>query len=224
MSKKLNLTGVAFGRLTVISEAQPRNGRSMWDCLCACGNKITVPGNSLTTGNTTSCGCYQRDVARDSLRIRSTKHGGCGTRLYSIWRAMKSRCGYAKDVEYKNYGARGISVCDDWEDDFIAFKNWSLENGYRDSLSIDRIDTDGNYEPSNCRWSDTKTQNRNKRNCVKAGGKTIAEWSEIYGISRATIEGRLKRGWNFERAVSEPVRHHKGSSSTPPEQSERTNK
>ena len=133
------------------------------------------------------------------------KHGMSGTRLHHIWKSMKQRCNDPKCKNYKNYGAKGISVCGEWND-FEVFANWSFKNGYSDELTIDRIDSNGNYEPSNCRWASYKIQenNRSSNRHIELNGisHTLAEWSDITGIKIATIHARLKRGWNPEKALS----------------------
>lgn len=140
------------------------------------------------------------------------KHDMCNTRIYGIWSSMKSRCSNIKDeYHYKHYFSRGITVCDEWKNDFMNFYNWSMENGYSDDLEIDRIDNDGNYEPSNCQWI-THKENNNKRGnnrIIKAFGEThtLTEWADKYGMSVDTLSSRLTRGWNIERALTEPIRN-----------------
>lgn len=120
------------------------------------------------------------------------------TRLYHIWQNMKSRCYYSKQEKYKRYGGRGIKVCEDWQD-FTAFKEWAIKNGYSDNLSLDRINNDGDYEPQNCRWADMRTQQNNRRNnrfvTINGETRTISEWSRISGIKRSTLSSRIQRGW-----------------------------
>lgn len=129
------------------------------------------------------------------------RHGESNTRLYRIWQDMKSRCYNSGDKVYKHYGDRGICVCDNWKFSYISFKNWAMENGYRDNLTIDRIDVNGNYEPSNCRWVDRSIQSANRRNTIfiKLNGetKTISEWSKIYNIPRSRIYKKYRKGLSF---------------------------
>lgn len=139
------------------------------------------------------------------------KHGKKNTRLYNIWKGMKQRCYNTSNLEnIKNYKERNISVCDEWRDDFVNFYNWALENGYKDNLTIDRIDVNGNYEPNNCRWSDIKEQSRNKRNTIyiKIDDKEICLLDYLESINREEeydkIRTRLKRGWDFEEAFNCP--------------------
>lgn len=204
MARFEDLTGYRFGRLLVLERA-PNTKVVKWNCQCNCGNKITVTTCNLKSGSTKSCGCLRRDVARQNAKEHTT-HGFTRTRLYYIWEDMKRRC-YAKERKgYKNYGGRGIRVCDEWKNDFTIFKDWAFENGYNDELTIDRIDVNGNYEPSNCRWATWKEQANNKRNktAIEFEGEThtLKEWSEITGIGASTIQKRLfKRGWSIEDAL-----------------------
>jgi hypothetical protein len=153
MGTHKDLSGQKFGRLTAISISRIENYKGgtkhrYYKCRCDCGKIIEVQSYSLTNGNTKSCGCFQREKCGDTFR----KHGGMGTRLYNIWKGMKKRCNNSNEPCYKYYGGKGIKVCDEWQVNFIAFRDWALNNGYADNLTIDRIDSDKNYEPSNCRW------------------------------------------------------------------------
>lgn len=137
-------------------------------------------------------------------------HGMTRTRLYRIWQAMKTRCYNQNFTHYKHYGGRGISICDEWLNDFQAFYDWSMSHGYSDDLTIDRIDNDGNYEPSNCRWATKEQQVNNCRHChyITFNGEThsLSEWSKILNISRAVLNNRInKYGYSVERAFTEPV-------------------
>lgn len=156
----IDLTGLRYGRLTVISRAEGnKRGHALWMCKCDCGNECVVQGQNLRRGITKSCGCY----AADMRVVANTIHGDCGTRLYRIWKGVVSRCRNKSSTDYKWYGAKGVSVCEEWSK-YENFRDWATNNGYKDNLTIDRIDPFGNYDPSNCRWATTQEQNFNKRN------------------------------------------------------------
>ena len=158
------LTGERFTRLTVLGEALEKDNRGnvRWICRCSCGNFLKANGNNLRSGHTQSCGCLRKEIASE-LKA-NTKHGlshdknGKITKLYAIWTTMKQRCHNSNTKQYKYYGARGIKVCDEWKNDYMNFYNWAMKNGYREGLTIDRIDVNGNYEPDNCEWV-TKSEN-----------------------------------------------------------------
>lgn len=157
-----DLTGMRFGKLRALFRLPKGKAgkQAAWHCLCDCGNEVNVLSYNLRSGHTKSCGCVHDERMKQGLR---SSHGLIKSRLYSIWENMKSRCYNPNTNNYKYYGARGISICPEWKDDFQIFYDWAMANGYSDELSIDRIDVDGNYEPSNCRWADDITQANNKR-------------------------------------------------------------
>lgn len=198
MSKLIDLTGQKFGRLTVI-EKYGKDTPTKWLCKCDCGNVCVVVGNSLKRGLTKSCGCIQKE------RPNNTKHNMANTRLYSCWVGIKTRCNNPKSKAYKRYGARGIKVCEEWNNSFERFCLWAMANGYNDDLTLDRIDVNGNYEPNNCRWISMQEQQNNRRDnhFITYNGEThtTAEWARILGINYQTLQTRLHRkGWTIERA------------------------
>lgn len=212
MKNVLQLIGQKFGRLKVVKRVEnAKAGQSQWLCKCDCGNEIIVKGVSLKCGNTTSCGCYKHEC--DVNKGKSKKvHGMCNTKLYYVYRAMKSRCNNPKVKEFHYYGGRGIKLCKEWEENFVSFYNWAIQNGYKEGLSIDRIDTNGDYEPTNCRWVSKYVQSNNTRQNrrIEFEGEihTLAEWARIFDKPYKTIHKRLKDGWNIEKAFKMPVRRN----------------
>lgn len=204
MPKLKDLTGLRFGRLTVLKRADNVGKHTAWLCRCDCGNKKVVPAWNLVSGLTKSCGCFAIETKRKNFEARET-HGQSYTRLYTVWISMKQRCFYEKHKHYKRYGGRGIIVCDEWKNDFTAFRDWALSNGYADNLSIDRIDVDGNYCPENCRWATVEEQNNNTSTnhflTYNGETKSIAEWSKVTDIPKSTISNRIKRGWTVEQTL-----------------------
>lgn len=166
MSAKKDLTGQRFGRLTVVADSGKRNnGYILWECRCDCGNTKIVDGWRLRSGATQSCGCLRQELAVEHIKgvKKKPKHGLVDHRLFGIWSGMKTRCYNENNKDFKDYGGRGITICDEWLADFLCFYNWAMENGYQDDLTIDRMDVNGNYEPSNCKWSTRGEQARNQR-------------------------------------------------------------
>lgn len=203
MSKIIDLTDMRFGRLTVISRAlNDKYGRATWLCRCDCGEKCIISGHRLRRGNTVSCGCYKRDKCINQHTI----HNLSSTRLYSIWVNMKQRCYNPKASRYERYGGRGITVCSEWINDFQAFHDWAIVNGYSDDLSIDRINNNSGYSPDNCRWVTIEKQAKNKTNNVNVTvhgvTHTIAEWAKISGVSYNIL---YKKYNAFVKALNVPV-------------------
>lgn len=190
--KDRSVIGKKFGRLFVESEFKAKDCIKCV-CKCDCGKEKTIRRADLLSGKTVSCGCKQRE---NFLKMAVT-HGKSNTRLYNIWCAMKQRCYYEKSSHYHIYGAKGIRVCDEWKDDFMNFYNWAMKNGYTDELTIDRIDVNGNYEPSNCRWATYKEQANNKstNRYVECGGKiqTVSQWAEELGVHYQTLRSRMEK-------------------------------
>lgn len=199
-------SGNRYGRLLVIDAAGKGASRAQrWLCRCDCGATKAVTGTSLRTGETRSCGCLQRDIARRA-GDRTRTHGQSKSSLYSIWDTMHQRCSNPKTKDFKNYGGRGISVCGAWD----RFETFAVDMGPRpDGLTLERVDTNGNYEPTNCIWATPLAQARNSRSnrLLTWQGKTqcISAWAEEIGISAVTLHSRLMRGWSGEKSLSTPV-------------------
>jgi len=215
---KKDLSGQKFGRLKVICySGEELQGSSLWTCICDCGKTIQKTSRVLTSGNTRSCGCMLDDFRRSpkfERRIRDGRETPSGKVIYRRWIGMRNRCNNPNDPSYIRYGGRGICVCEEWEDNFPAFLQWSYANGWAKDLSLDRIDNDGPYSPENCRWTSNIIQSNNKRNNHyldwHGETKSVSDWGREVGIQPATIIGRLKRGWSVEDALTiSPVGNHR---------------
>lgn len=201
----IDIGGKQFGRLKVVSYA----GKSRWLCLCSCGTEKTIGSGAIRSGSTRSCGCLQIEETIS----RSTVHGSAGRKgkspEYWSWSAMNARCRNKKSKSYKNYGGRGITVCERWAG---SFQNFVDDMGKKPSEShtLDRIDNSRGYEPGNCRWGTRIEQGNNRRNNrveeVDGKSRTIADWSRVSGIPAKRIRTRLRRGWCPRKAIFTPLR------------------
>lgn len=202
-----SLIGRKFGRLTVVSQLdRDRHGHRHWECKCECGKTITPSGQALKSGNTESCGCLKNEV----IGSRRRTHGASKSGAYRSWCAMKERCYSEKHKNYDLYGGRGITVCDRW---LHSFANFLADMGDRPyaRATIERLDTNGNYEPTNCEWATQKEQCRNKRNnhtlTIDGETLTISEWADRAGLDPRVIWSRIDRKWSPEDAVKLPCQH-----------------
>jgi len=200
----INLTGKKFGRLTVLHYVRI-NHHIWWECKCECGTQKLIVGHSLRGGVTRSCGCLNRE----KTITRSTKHGFSRTRFYSIWLMMKDRCYNKRAEDYKNYGKRGIRVCNKWRNDPVAFVLWCSKQYAPKGYSIERINNEGNYTPSNCAFTTKKEQAANRRSniIVKINGEKLIRKRAIEKYSTVSdncVRARTKRGWSLNRAILTP--------------------
>lgn len=196
MANLVEMIDKKFGRLTVIRRANDwisgNNRIVVYECSCSCGNTRVVPGYRLRSGQTRSCGCI------------STKHHGKRDypRLYETWKNMKRRCSDPSNKRWENYGGKGVKVCDEWNRDFKAFRDWSFSHGYQDNLTIDRIDINGDYCPENCRWADAITQQNNtSRNAwvvIRGEKMTLANAARKLNLSYSTVAHRYQRGQEID--------------------------
>lgn len=197
--KPVDIAGEKYGRLTPLYRVEPdKYGRSVWMCKCECGNKKKISANALRMGNTRSCGCLEKEN-RGLFGTRSKRtHRMKGTRLYRIWQGTKNRALNRNDEHWPDYGGRGITICDEWKTSFEAFRDWSIANGYRDDLTIDRINVNGEYCPENCRWVTPADQQRNKRNNryyeYKGESKLLQGWADEFGVTRSMLWSKIRRG------------------------------
>jgi len=194
-----DFTGKQIGKLTVVELAGIKNGVHFWTCKCECGNDIELRGVNLAKGLTKSCGC--------SNPVGKRTHGLASTPIYNVWNTMKSRCQNEGHINYENYGGRGITFCHKWR----TFEGFHEDMGseYKEGLTLERIDPNGNYEPSNCKWATTVEQGNNKTNnhvlTIFGEELTLSEASQKYNIPYDTLKRRIYKGWTHEEAVTKPL-------------------
>jgi hypothetical protein len=213
-AKRIDLTGKVFGKLTVFGYSHS-NKYAYWKCLCECGKESIVRSSHLLTGAIKTCGCSWSENGKKTIKVALEAHKKYGeyanSRLYTIWKSMKERC---SDKKNKDYGGRGITICSEWANNFLAFYNWAMANGYSDDLSIDRMDNDGNYCPENCRWSDKTTQANNTRKNVYitycGETKSMAQWAKEFDIPVSTFCRWIKNGKNIEEIILKKCGNNKG--------------
>ena len=207
MTKEKDIAGNRFGRLVAIRkhhsewDKEKRISRNFWLFRCDCGKEKIIDKYSVLRGKTISCGCFNREKTIE----KNTKHGlfNIEKRLYRCWQDMKNRCYNPSRKKYKIYGGRGITVCDEWKNNFENFFNWAKNNGYMENLTLDRINVNGNYCPENCRWATAKEQanntRKNRKITINGTTKNLCEWLEIYKISGGCYQRRRKNGLTDEQ-------------------------
>lgn len=203
--------GDRFGRLVIIKEVEPWKYKTYKYrrvlCQCDCGNTTIASFHQLRYGRVHSCGCYRDEFASKigKARLKYDK-SATSSKLYSIWHGMKCRCNTRSSGSFERYGAKGVTVCSEWNNDFTVFYNWAISNGYSNGLTIDRIDYNGIYEPSNCRWISAAEQANNRSTNVRINHNgeehTLSEWGRILGINRQTLYSRKRKGWSDEKILS----------------------
>lgn len=213
MSAVKDIEGLRFGRLVVASRLPSKNGRAVWSCECDCGGSVSVLGKDLRSGNTQSCGCLLR-TARLVAGRANARHGKAKDKgkTYRVWCGMRDRCNNPLHKSWRYYGGRGIKVCERWN----SFGNFLADMGEAPiGLTIERIDTNGNYEPTNCRWATVVEQARNRRSVVRifafGESKLACEWAEDFrcAVPLTALEKRISAGWHPERAISAPRRRYR---------------
>lgn len=208
MNKAESLIGRKFGKLEVLEHSHYKNGKHYWKCKCECGNIANKAKSSsdLKSGKVRSCGCLRDEMF--SINRRKT-HGKSKTRLFRIWSSMLQRCYYKNGNAYKDYGARGIEVCEEWRRDFEQFHSWAIGNGYEPDLTIDRIDNNKGYSEDNCRWATYEEQNRNRRNnvIIEYEGESffISDLATKLGLNKTTLSNRIKSGWEEKELAMVPA-------------------
>lgn len=209
MGKFIDMKGQKFNHWTVISQyGKDKNGNSLWLCECDCNDKTQkiVSGTSLRFGKSKCCGCTRGEKLKTHGKSSKKNTSELDKKIYKTWESMKQRCFNKNRKEYKNYGGRGVRVCEEWISDFINFYNWSIENGVDLDLSIDRIDVNGNYEPDNCRWITFREQQNNKRYnhllTFEGESKTIAEWERELGYKKGVLRMEIHRGKTLDEIMN----------------------
>jgi hypothetical protein len=210
MSKREDITGKKFGHLTTIKYIKNnKHGRAIWLFECDCENKTKkeLAIADIKYAGTQSCGCLHKKRAKEC----NTKHGLSNNRIYDIWLHMKQRCYDKNYPKYKDWGGRGIKICNEWleEDGFKRFYEWSIKNGYQDNLTINRKNNDKDYTQTNCNWATRIEQANNRRNnhkiFYKGKMQTLAQWEKEYGLREKLLYERLSYGWSTEEALTTPV-------------------
>ena len=193
----MDYSNTKYGKLQILERIKIKNDNHItYKAICECGNIVYIRATDIRNNKRKHC------IHCSSPR---TTHHKTNTKLFNVWQTMKQRCYYPKNKDFNNYGARGITVCDEWKNNFKSFYTWAIENNYREGLQIDRINVNGNYEPSNCRFVSAKTNSVNKRTTryieYKGITKSLREWADEYNISYRLLQSRLDRNWNIEKAL-----------------------
>jgi hypothetical protein len=193
-----DLTGNKYGRLTVVGLSPKKSGRkSFWVCKCICGNEHLVRSDSLKSGNVQSCGCLKKEQDRENL-TKYHRHKESHTHLHDTWLGIKARVSNPNNKSYGRYGGRGIKMCDDWFNSYESFRDWAKSNGYDESLTIERIDVNGNYEPDNCTWIPWSEQANNRRSTIwiewEGKRQNATQWAKELGFKPKTIMERYNKG------------------------------
>jgi len=193
-----DLTGNKYGRLTVVGLSARKSGRkSYWVCECECGKQHLGRSDSLKSGYLQSCGCLKKEQDRENL-TKNHRHKESHTHLHNTWLGMKARVSNPNNKSYSRYGGRGIMMCDDWFNSYESFRNWAKQNGYEESLTIERINVDGDYEPSNCTWIPFNDQANNRRTTIwvewQGKRQNITQWAKELDFNRVTLYDRYHRG------------------------------